>query len=143
MIIERTAHIVLLNERNQILTLQIGAHKIDPKRSHTLDLPGGIIEVGDNSERDGVIREVREETGVELSTMQVELCYAKEVVIPDENKQVIRLMYGARLGYTPEVTLSWEHEAYHWAEFELALEMYAGRLFFHEAIAYIQENKII
>ena len=53
---------IIANERGEIL---VERRKREPAKG-TLDLPGGFTEIGETSE-EGVVREVREETGLEVA----------------------------------------------------------------------------
>jgi len=108
---ETVAKVLILNEKNEILTLRIGVHRLRPEKSHTLDLPGGIVDTGE-SERDAIVREVREEAGIVLDNASIVLQYG--TTYKSESKSVTKLLYATWLNMTPEVTLSWEHEVYEW-----------------------------
>ena len=54
---------VILNERQELLVCRRGK---EPAKG-TLDLPGGFADAGETAE-EGVIREVREETGLEITS---------------------------------------------------------------------------
>src|SRR5437764_6343549 len=101
-----TAKLLLINDRNEALMLRIGDYKSHPEKSHTPDLPGGMVDPGE-SEHDAVIREVKEEAGIDLDPNVVTLGYAETVYIEQQYLSVTRLLYVARIAYTPDVTISW------------------------------------
>ncbi len=92
-----------------------------PARSQKPDLPGGIVEEGE-SMTEGLLREVREEAGFDISESQLLLAHAQVWDSGDES--TIFQMYFAEID-EPTVTLSWEHERYAWltADEVLALDI--------------------
>ena len=56
---------IILNDRREMLVVR---RKNDPAMG-TLDLPGGFADIGENAE-DGVIREVKEETGLDVTSVK-------------------------------------------------------------------------
>ncbi len=137
-----SAKIFLVNEKNQALMLRIGLYLRHPEKSHTPDLPGGLIDTGE-SELDAVIRELREETGIVIDQKLVRLGYASTEFFAPSHKSLNKLVYVARLDHTPEVKVSWEHEAYEWADIELFADTYTMRPFYDEAIRYIVRHKLV
>lgn len=135
--IKATSKVILINEKNELLLLRIGEHTVNPRRSHTWDLPGGFIDDGE-AEVDGAIREVREETGIELGRDQLALVYAETAHYEEIDTLMTHLRYVARLDHTPEVTVSWEHESYKWVDFDANLDEYELRPHFVKAIENIK-----
>lgn len=99
----------------------------DPLRPGRYDLPGGQVEHGESLEA-GVRREIREETGIELtdddagrmepvyrsSTQELErrtIASAGPMVI---RKTISRTIFAVWLPHQPEVRLSHEHSAGDW-----------------------------
>ncbi|MNL54554.1 hypothetical protein D3C87_1778940 [compost metagenome] len=58
-------------------------------------------------------------------------------------KSVNKLLYVARLATTPDVVISWEHEAYEWVDVETILDTHEFRPFYKEAITYLKNNQLI
>jgi 8-oxo-dGTP pyrophosphatase MutT (NUDIX family) len=138
---ESVAKVLVFNEKGQLLLMHIGEHSEKPERSHTPDLPGGMVDPGE-SEHAAAVREVMEEAGITLDPDEMTLAYAKTEAYSTENKSVSKLVYIVQLKNTPEVTVSWEHESYEWVEFSTVRTVYPLRSFHDEAIAYIQDNGI-
>lgn len=94
----------------------------NPRRSQKPDLPGGKIESQERIE-EGLLREVREETGIELSERSLQLGCCNTQRYDDISSSF--LAYVADVDGNPSVVLSWEHESYDWlsAEEILALDI--------------------
>lgn len=138
---EAVAKILLFNERNQILVMQTGVHKLRPEKSHSPDLPGGMVDPGE-SEHAAVIREVQEESGIILDPDTVTLGHADTEVYGD-NQSVTKLLYIAKLSETPTVTLSWEHETFEWCSVQELLENDAFRSTYRRGVEYLRNNQLI
>lgn len=142
-ILESVAKTLVINEKNEALVLIVGAYEAHPEKSHTPDLPGGMIEVGDGeSERDGAVRETEEEAGIVIDPKDLTLGYAKTYLYPKESKSVTRFLYIAHLKTTPDVVISWEHENYEWVPLSELLATRTFRPFYAEAIQYVTEHGI-
>lgn len=139
---EAIAKLLLVNGENQALMLRRSEFKAHPEKSHTPDLPGGLVDPGE-SEHQAVIRELHEEAGITIDPNLVTLGYAETKFYPDEQKSVSKLFYVAHVSDVPEVTISWEHEAYEWHPLETFLEAYTFRPFYAEAIAYLLDNQLV
>jgi len=133
---ETIAKVLVFNQNYDVLVLQIGTHKLYPEKSHTLDLPGGIVESSE-PERDGLIREVIEETGLRLQTNAISLLHAS--TYQASQKSVTKLLYAAYLEDSPSITLSWEHEAYRWIDIEQLLGEPTFTTY-REAVMYVRDS---
>lgn len=139
---ESIAKVLIFNPDNKVLVLRLGVHKYKPHRSHTPDLPGGVVDPGE-SEHEGVIREVREEAGILLAPDLVKLAWAETKFYPEEMKSVTKLLYLAKLETVPAVELSWEHEAYEWLAVDGLLAKEDYRSAYREATEYLKNNQLI
>ena len=139
--LESIAKILIINGDGNVLTLTLSEHLKYPEKSYQPDLPGGIVDVGE-PENLGVIREVREECGIDLDPAKIQLAYTETAYDKKENKSVTKLLYITHLDNTPAVTLSWEHSDYKWVS---AAELHNTdmRPFFNRAIQHVIEHKII
>lgn len=79
-----------------------------PYYAYQPDLPGGIIERGEEYE-EGLVRELSEEAGITITPNQLRLLDTREGLTVSTKR-----LYEARLDHHPHVTLSWEHDRYEW-----------------------------
>lgn len=139
---EAVAKLLLLNDKREALMLRVGKYEGRPDKEHTPDLPGGLVDPGE-SERDAVVRELQEEAGVIIDPNLVTVAYAETGPYHREGKSVTKFLYVARLDYTPDVTVSWEHEDYEWHPIDTFLDVYEFRPFYKKAIEYVKNNQLI
>ncbi|MBC7868868.1 NUDIX domain-containing protein [Candidatus Saccharibacteria bacterium] len=139
---ESVAKILVFNDNNQVLILTTGIHVARPEKSHTPDLPGGLVDANE-SERNAVVRETREEVGITLDPNAVRLGYAETRFYSESNTSVTKLLYTTKLAATPEVTLSHEHEAYEWSDIDTLHNNHELRAFYQDGIAYIINNHLV
>ncbi len=139
---ECVAKILILDPEDNVLVLRIGDYKEKPHRSHTPDFPGGLVDPGEG-ERDAVVREVKEEAGIILDEVYVRLVYAQTELFLEESKSVTKMLYMVRVAKRPEITISWEHEAFEWSDFNSVLKTHKFRPFYDTAIRYILDNNLI
>jgi 8-oxo-dGTP pyrophosphatase MutT (NUDIX family) len=83
------------------------------------DIPGGRIKPTE-SLKDALARELKEETGIELSN-DVELLEAQDIIMPDLDLHVVRLTYVTTL--EEDVTLGTEHQSFKWTTLQEALDL--------------------
>lgn len=60
-----TSAVILENDQNQILLV---VRRFDPKKG-TLDLPGGFIDIGEETAEDSARREIKEELGIDIDQL--------------------------------------------------------------------------
>ena len=98
---------IILNKADKILTVYRSA--TDDRRPLTWDLPGGIVEIGEDL-GDSLRREIKEEAGIEVGNLKL------HDVIGRYNKRQeywITIAYIAR-AKSEKVVLSFEHAEYKW-----------------------------
>lgn len=106
----RAAKVIILDRDDNALVLR--RSETHPRSPQHPDLPGGIIEDGETFE-DGVTREIKEETGLDIAAASLTLIYT--LTHDFFGKPVSRLIYAVRLdGERPSIKLSWEHNESHW-----------------------------
>ncbi len=140
-ILESVAKALVINRDNKVLILTIGEHTQQPEKSHTPDLPGGLVDPGEY-ERQAVVREVLEETGIAVPEDRALLVYSKTEFFQNENKSISKHLFLLRVIENPDITLSWEHAKYTWASLE-ELKQTDFRSFYNEAISYCFKNGIL
>ena len=130
---------------NEGKVLAIKRSETDDRRPLQWDLPGGWLDEGETLER-GIIREVKEETGVVAENPR--LVFTKTAtrtwVEGDDAKKkgnCIFLFYAVE-ATIDSVTLSYEHVAYEWMKLEDAIKVFTYELH-SEALMYVLENELI
>lgn len=141
LVLESVAKALIINPKNEALILTLGEHKQRPEKSFKPDLPGGLVDPGE-SDRDGVIREIQEETGIDIDPNEAIPVYSKTEFYSDENKSVTKHLFVVNLDSIPTVQLSWEHSAYQWVALE-ELQNSILRSFYDEAIKYCFTHNIL
>lgn len=99
-----------------LILLRAPHKKVDP---HTWNLPAGKIEKGEEKE-DGVIREVREETGLSFSPQDFE--YLCETYCRYTECDFVYYMFRVKIKEEPNIILNEEHTDYAWVTPQEALK---------------------
>jgi len=132
----------VVNSEGKVLLLR--RSESDTRRPLQWDLPGGMMDDGETLEQ-GAVREVKEESGVDI-TSQPRVVFSKAEVAAwdDQNghhgRNVIRIYFTARVE-SANIVLSYEHDEFEWVTFETALEhiVYDRH---REVIQYILDNNV-
>lgn len=134
---------------SKALILDTNGHMLLLRRSHTHptlalrpDLPGGLI---DNGEEPGeaLIREILEETKLEVTFAQLRIAYTATHVY--DNQNMVKSLYIVQLdSEAPEVVISWEHDGAEWVSVsrlgELETEFHS---FYQDALHHIRMHKLL
>lgn len=134
------AKAILLDEDDNFLILtRDDGH---PRLAGFYDLPGGGVNKGEEP-GEAVIREIREETRLQLSLQDIKVLYTTTMFIRDRSWPT--LLYVARIRQkAPTVELSYEHKAYEWAPLERLQEIEPQIApTYRKALDYIRENNIL
>lgn len=113
-------------------------------RAKYWEFPKGLIELKE-SEQEGAVREVREETGLDISLVSdfresIDYVYRRKDGTPVK-KQVVYFLGKAK---TRDFKISWEHQEARWLTFEQAmktLEYENSRALFEKARERIEQIK--
>ena len=100
--------VVLLDDRDNVLLIR--RSKTAPRRPLQWDLPGGMVEPGENPEQ-AALRETKEETGVTVTAERLDLVWSATKMVDDVS--VTWLIYLTRVKDTA-ITLSFEHDIASW-----------------------------
>lgn len=131
----RSAKIVILDASGQALMLRRSASH--PRAALDPDLPGGVTRIGETIEK-GLIREVYEEVGLELTPSSLRLMYA--FTRSFLGISVYRPLYATRIDdIEPPITLSWEHDQYSWQPID---HLNGLELPYQEGIAYANKHDL-
>lgn len=106
----RGAKAAILDPENNILILH--RSRTHPHVPHTPDLPGGKVDDNETM-TDGLLREIREETGIDVKNQQLALVSSHKEPDYFGNDYYIEL-YEIKVAKRPTVLLSAEHDAYEW-----------------------------
>lgn len=122
--------------------LELRRSETHPRLAGLADLPGGKVESGEEPGH-AVAREIKEETGLDVSPEQLEVLYATTMLL--SGRSYPTLLYRAGLSESkPAVILSYEHGDYSWEPIEkLAdIEPHIAPTY-RQALQYLRENKIL
>ena len=140
-IIESVAKALLINSKNEALILTLSEHTEKPEKSFKPDLPGGLVDPGEN-EHEAVIREVAEETGISIQNDEMKMVYSRTEFFKDENKSITKHLFIVNVTGAADVKLSWEHSDYDWIPLS-SLHGIELRSFYDEAIRYCFLNNLV
>lgn len=133
---------LLFNSDGKLLLLR--RSETDARRPLQWDFPGGLQDQGETLET-GAIREVKEETGINVSDL--DLIFTKTELgkwIDDKGsheRNVIRIYFLAKT-IDENVILSFEHDKFCWVSVDEAQELiiYPRHL---EVLEYVKTNKLV
>ncbi len=125
------------NAEGNVLILRRSAS--DRSRPGDWDYPGGGQDEGEDFSMTAS-REIREETGLSISPDRLRLVYAHTELKQGEN--IIRLLYVGRVGAGQQVSLSFEHDEYHWLSIDEALKTFQHRVW-TAGLRYARDNDLL
>jgi 8-oxo-dGTP diphosphatase len=114
------AKAIIINGANQILILREASTYQEGTNIGKYGLPGGRIEIGERY-FDGLKREVKEETGLDIIADKPIFVSEWFPVIKDIPHQIIGIFYACK-PLTTDVILSLEHDHYVWVNFQDMLQ---------------------
>ncbi len=113
-LVQRVAAKAVIVSENGILALHPSAIDLNRK----WQVPGGIRDDINESITDTAIREVKEETGIDITSYDTVVVKVGEwkAVDKDEKVKILAVFYLFELPSRPEITLSHEHDDYAWLD---------------------------
>ncbi|HEY0965530.1 MAG TPA: NUDIX domain-containing protein [Candidatus Saccharimonadales bacterium] len=137
----RVAKSVIRRADGKYLVFRCSEWPERPDRSLKPDLPGGAVELGESLEQ-GVSREVREESGIQIHPDDFLIGYANSFIYEDRDRQaVVRSVYFAEVE-NPEIALSYEHDRYWWVSLDEMLAM-EWKPFYREAFEFMKQSELL
>ena len=131
--------IIICDDSDNILLLKRSA--TDKKRPLQWDLPGGHAEVGESLEA-AIIREAVEETGIQISSVQLVYATTTYHEWNDNTCNVVRPYYIASTPKKTLVTVSIEHEDYMWCPPDTIFN-YLEHVVQVNALRYLFDHRVI
>ena len=136
----RVAKALLLDRNDQFLLLR--RSESHPRLAGFFDLPGGTIEPYEDY-GEGLIREIKEETGLVLLRPHLKVLYAVTKLINEKSYPTL-LYYGRLPTVQPDIRLSWEHQSFDWAPLDRLGEVEPQLApTYREALEYVQAHRIL
>ena len=137
------AKALIVDDASNILILY--RSKTHPTMAFMPDLPGGIVEPGEDFGH-GLIREIHEEIGLTINLADLTPAYAGAETHTNQNR--VRVLYIVRLSeIQPELNVSWEHDRAEWIpahQIDKIAKIEAEFIpFYRHALEYIQDNKLL
>jgi 8-oxo-dGTP pyrophosphatase MutT (NUDIX family) len=112
---KKVAKLVIIDDMGKYLLMLRSNH---PRFGEDPDLPGGTVEAGE-SMVEAMLREVKEEVGVDIVRNEVEQIYSGADYSLHGTQYAL---FVARLDRRPEITMSWEHSGFEWLDLGEFLE---------------------
>lgn len=134
------AKAIVIDETGKFLLLK--RSETHPLLAGHYDLPGGMIDV-DEEPGDAIVREVQEETGLDVAGCSKRVLYATTKYIHERSFPT--LLYLVKISSnTPTITVSYEHQSGEWADMSRLSEVEPHIApTYQEALNYLREHKII
>lgn len=120
--------------------LLVRRSKTAPHRALEWDLPGGMVEAGEDVSA-GAARELAEETNLSISPEKLYLAHSFTALFGG-NLNVVRLFFVGKSD-SDAVRLSHEHDKYQWVTIDEAINMEDGYKLQQDVFRYISSNKLI
>jgi 8-oxo-dGTP diphosphatase len=131
------AKAALFNDKNELLLLRRSS--TDKNRPGEWDFPGGRVEEDENY-TDAVIREVKEETGLDLKHDEVDIMYSTTTFY--DRVSTMRFIFIGKVQHNPEIILSSEHDLFEWLPLEEALNRFNHPVYVG-GIRYLLDNNLL
>ena len=111
--------VIIINDGGKMLTIR--RSQTDSVRPFYWDLPGGELNLGESAQ-EGIIREIKEETGLEVCDL-----FVIDVISRFNNKDEfwVTICYKAKTN-SNNVVLSYEHDEFKWVDVDSFFELKAS-----------------
>ena len=139
MYVKQVAKVAVLNPRGEVLLLRRSPN--DPARPGEWDFPGGGVEPHE-SLRQTVLRETREEAGLEIEGAEPHLAYTETTYTQDKDEVAHKFLYICRLAADATVRLSNEHDHFEWQSVDRTLDMFSHP-FYNAGLRFAQEHNLL
>lgn len=130
------AKTALFNQDGLVLLAKRSA--TDDRRPNEWDLPGGLVENGEEINR-GAAREVLEEVGLSVEPHALDLIFAETGVYKQDSNTRLLFVAHAPSG---EITLSDEHSEYRWATLEQVIADFPHPVY-QRGLTFARENGLL
>jgi 8-oxo-dGTP pyrophosphatase MutT (NUDIX family) len=131
------AKAVVLNPAGQVLVLR--RSQTDRIRPGGMDFPGGSVEPSE-SYRQAVIREIAEETGIQVEKPDVSLGFTATTFY--EGSSTIRFLFVTKVADDTPVTLSFEHDKHEWLDIEAVVKAFDHPVW-GQGLSYLKEHNLL
>ena len=110
----------ILNKDNQLLLVRESNSYLDASNVGKWDIPGGRLDVSETL-KEGLLREVREEVGLSVTSYDLFDVHDTFVEKNNERWHIVRLFYKVSCDNTA-VKLSTDHDAYAWIDLDKVIK---------------------
>ena len=128
---------VLILVDDEVLLLQHS--RTHPRSPFGNDMPGGIVE-NNESLKQGLEREILEETSIEVSIAESALRYTSTVHDEKADTVYIHSIFIHSMLFKPKVVVSWEHASYSWVRIEQVKGLHPN---YQAGVNFIFNNKLV
>lgn len=112
---KKVAKLLMIDPEGKYLLMYRSDH---PRFGKDPDLPGGTLE-DDETLIEAMVREAKEEAGVDIGTDNVEELYSGTDYSSHGTHYAL---FMTKLKTRPQVIMSWEHSSYEWLDYDRFLE---------------------
>lgn len=134
---KQVAKAALFNEHGELLILTRSA--TDPTRPGRFDFAGGGVDPGESPQQ-AMVREAKEEIGVELKEQDIHLLYADTSWY--DQLSTTRFLFIGNIASDTVIALSYEHDSFQWMPLDEVMRVYDHPVWIG-GLKYLQQHKLI